>query len=308
MKQDMQKQKVLIVDDMPTNIKVLSDALREEYRLSAAVRGSEALEIAASDDPPDVILLDIMMPEMDGYQVLAKLKRDHRTKNIPVIFVTAKSQMDDEIRGLNLGAVDYITKPFYVPIVKARLKTHMELKRKSDLLERLALMDGLTSIPNRRKFDMHLHQEMRRLARSSLPLSVVMIDIDHFKSFNDSLGHGAGDECLRRVARALTVSLKRPGDLVARYGGEEFAAVLPETDLDGAMALAEAMRQAVEDLQIRHVESPVADHVTVSLGAASMVPDQETHPSDIVSAADGELYKAKRAGRNRLSGQRLEPS
>ncbi|MFW5837055.1 MAG: diguanylate cyclase domain-containing protein [Desulfovibrionaceae bacterium] len=307
MKNTLERQKVLIVDDMPTNIKILSDALRDTYRLSAAVRGAEALEIAASDDPPDVILLDIMMPEMDGYEVLSRLKRNTRTMNIPVIFVTAKSQLDDEIRGLALGAVDYITKPFYVPIVKARLKTHMELKRKSDLLERLALMDGLTNIPNRRKFDLHLTQEMRRLARSKRPISLVMIDIDHFKGFNDSLGHGAGDECLRQVARALDMSLKRPGDLVARYGGEEFSAVLPETDMDGALALAESMRQAVEDLGVRHVASPVSEYVTVSLGAASMTPGPETEPGQLVSAADGQLYESKQNGRNRVSGKRISP-
>ncbi|MDK2954622.1 MAG: hypothetical protein PWQ57_118 [Desulfovibrionales bacterium] len=302
----VERQKVLIVDDMPTNIKILSDALRGEYRLSAAVRGPDALEIAEAEDPPDLILLDVMMPEMDGYEVLKRLKRNHRTRNIPVIFVTSKNQLEDEIRGLSLGAVDYISKPFYVPIVKARVKNHMELKRKTDLLERLALLDGLTGIPNRRKFDIHFKRELRRVARSGLPLSVIMADIDYFKGYNDHLGHGAGDDCLRLTARALSLQLKRPGDLAARYGGEEFSVVLPETDLQGALALAEAMRNAVAELKIEHPASPVGEYVTMSLGLAVAIPAKDAEPAQLLAVADNQLYKSKQLGRNRVSGKWIE--
>jgi diguanylate cyclase (GGDEF)-like protein len=301
----LERQKVLIVDDMPVNIKILSDALRADYRLSAAVRGADALEVAAAEDPPDLILLDVMMPEMDGYEVLQRLKQNPRTKSIPVIFITAKSQAEDEIRGLSLGAVDYIAKPFYVPIVKARVKSHLELKRKTDLLERLALLDGLTGIANRRKFDLQLSHELRRVARSELPLSVIMADLDYFKNYNDHLGHGAGDDCLRATARALSLCLKRPSDLAARYGGEEFSVVLPETDLQGALSVAEAIRNSVEKLHIKHPASPVGDYVTMSLGAAAVIPKQKTEPAEILAVADSQLYKSKQKGRNRVSGKRI---
>lgn len=294
------RRSVLIVDDVPINIQVLAEALRTDYRVRIAANGAKALAIAVSDDPPDVILLDVMMPEMDGYEVCRRLKNAQETKDIPVIFVTAKSSSEDEALGLNLGAVDYITKPFSIPVVKARVRTHVQLKARTEMLERLALVDGLTGIANRRSFDQSLEHEWKRASRNALPISVIMIDIDHFKLYNDNYGHGAGDICLQQVAGALRSVTQRPADLVARYGGEEFAALLPETNNQGAESIASAMREAVSNLKLPHEHSPVADHVTVSLGHATDIAQAAASPRSMVDAADGALYKAKESGRNRV--------
>ncbi|WP_031387647.1 diguanylate cyclase domain-containing protein [Desulfonatronum thiodismutans] len=300
MSESLELRSVLVVDDVPINIQVLVEALRTEYRVRIAANGPKALAIAASDDPPDIILLDVMMPEMDGYEVCRRLKNAPETKNIPVIFVTAKSSSEDETLGLNLGAVDYITKPFSIPVVKARVRTHVQLKARTEMLERLAMVDGLTGIANRRSFDQSLEHEWKRTSRNALPISVVMIDIDHFKAYNDNYGHGAGDICLQQVAKALRSVTQRPADLVARYGGEEFAALLPETDVQGAEMIASAMREAVSNLKLPHEHSPIADHVTVSLGHATGFNEFEDSPRKLVDAADGALYKAKESGRNRV--------
>lgn len=299
MKLDGSKQRILIVDDMPTNIKILGEMLRTDYEITVATTGPKALKIA-EEQPLDLILLDIMMPDMDGYAVCRELKTRSRTKNIPVIFITTKNESDDEVKGLELGAVDYITKPFHLPIVKARVRTHLDLKRKYDILEAMVSLDGLTEIPNRRSFDELLQMEWKRNMRGSKPLTLFMMDIDFFKQYNDHYGHTAGDDCLKLVAQALNGTLQRAGDLVARYGGEEFAALLPETDAISARALAERMRESVEALGIPHSTSLVADHVTISLGVVSMIPTSSTSPVTLIDAADAMLYKAKRSGRNRV--------
>ena len=204
-----------------------------------------------------------------------------------------------------MGAVDYITKPFSAPVVRARVRTHVSLKRRSDLLENLAFLDALTGIANRRQFDEQLDREWRRLARRGTPLSLLMIDIDHFKALNDHYGHGYGDDCLRRVAEAIDDVTGRSSDLAARYGGEEFAVILPETGLEGALAVAEKMRRAVDALKVSHATSPVADHITVSAGAAGSVPQHHGSPNELVAMADRALYRAKAAGRNCVRGEPL---
>lgn len=292
------KASVLIVDDTPANIQVLAEALTSDYRVRVASQGSKALEIARSADPPDLILLDVMMPEIDGYQVCQQLKADENTSSIPVIFVTAKSGLEDEAHGLNLGAVDYINKPFQLPVVRARVKTHINLKLKTDLLENLAQIDGLTHIPNRRRFDQVFAQEWARMAREKQPLALAMIDVDYFKAYNDHYGHGAGDDCLRQVAAALQRSLNRPADLVARYGGEEFVLLLPNTDAPGGLTIAERARLEVVAAGLAHAHSQIAGQITVSIGiAVAEVPDGD--PQRLLAAADQALYQAKRGGRNR---------
>lgn len=207
-----------------------------------------------------------MMPDMDGYEVCRRLKQEEKTANIPVIFITARDQEEDETRGLDAGAVDYITKPFSLPIVGARVKTHLELKRHRDLLENLSSKDGLTGIPNRRRFDEMLKREWNSAVRKGNPLSLVMIDIDHFKAYNDNYGHWRGDDCLRLVAGALFSTPQRPGDFTARYGGEEFVSILPETDMEGALSVCRAMQKMIGALEIPHAFSTVAGHITISLG------------------------------------------
>ncbi|MFA6698853.1 MAG: diguanylate cyclase [Thiomicrospira sp.] len=291
---------ILIVDDMTSNIQVLANALQDDYRIKVATSGERALQIAQSASPPDLILLDIMMPGLDGYQVCKQLKSDPKTSGIPIIFVTALSEVSDEEKGLNLGAVDYITKPFHLPIVKARVRNHMSLKLKTDLLEELSHVDGLTHIANRRHFNEVLDKEARRILRLNQPISLIMLDIDYFKPFNDNYGHGLGDECLTQVAKALRSVIKRPGDLLARYGGEEFAVILPETPEQGALKVAEDLRAAVEAMHFAHQYSEVADHVTISVGVASNEHDQGQCMHSLLQRADQALYQAKKAGRNQV--------
>ena len=302
------KQTILIVDDVAMNIKVLGDALKTDYTVRFATNGEKALEMAMSSSPPDLILLDIMMPGMDGYEVCRQLKAEKQTWSIPVIFITAMSQEEDETKGLELGAIDYITKPFSLPIVKVRIKTHLELKRHRDTLEYLSMLDGLTGIPNRRRFDECFDTEWKRAERTSSYLSLIMIDIDYFKDFNDCYGHQIGDECLKEVARTLALSVKRASDCVARYGGEEFVCILPGTDIQGAVQVGEIMRESVESLNVPHLASTVAAHVTISLGTASVIPKRERSQFSLLEAADRCLYKAKASGRNQMKSLDLDLS
>lgn len=293
--------KILIVDDERLNIRMLDEILRDEYDISVAVNGEQALKRALAAPPPDMILLDIQMPGMDGYEVCRRLMAHETTRGIPVIFVTSMVDEEDERKGLELGAVDYITKPFRPSIVQARLKNHLELKRQRDLLNRLSSLDGLTGIANRRHFETFIEQEWRRAPRHGLEISLILMDIDHFKKYNDHYGHTAGDDCLKEVARALVDALPRATDLIARYGGEEFVCVLPATDLQGALKVAERLRAAVLSQAIPHAFSGTHDCVTLSLGVACMQPGRgSTTPSDLIVAADRMLYRAKEAGRNRV--------
>lgn len=289
---------LLIVDDEPTNAKILANGLNQDYKILLANSGERALKLAKSQPQPDLILLDIMMPEMDGYQVCQALKNDPATSNIPVIFVSALDDSADEEKGLNLGALDYISKPFHLPIVKSRLRNHLALKLKTDLLEQMSHMDGLTHIANRRQLDETLLRESHRLARNGQLLGVIMLDIDFFKPFNDHYGHGQGDICLQKVAQALQEVIKRPSDLLARYGGEEFVVLLPETDITGTKNVAESLRNAVADLQLVHQYSTVAPYVTVSVGAVSGLVESPLQAEQLLKLADEALYLAKQNGRN----------
>jgi diguanylate cyclase (GGDEF)-like protein len=295
-----QKRSLLIVDDMTANIRILANLLKDDYTIQVANRGQKALDIARGSHPPDLILLDIIMPEMDGYQVCRELKNNATTNHIPVIFVTAMDAIEDQKKGLSLGAVDYITKPFDADIVKVRVRNHVNLKVKTDMLEGMSHVDGLTQVANRRNFDRSLQRELKRLERSGKSLGLIMLDIDYFKPFNDHYGHGKGDECLIKVAAALQQVIKRPGDLLARYGGEEFAAILPETDAGGVARVADAMRAAVEAIDVEHGYSQVADHVTISVGCCAQIVTAETTAEQLLNRADTALYAAKRQGRNRV--------
>jgi diguanylate cyclase (GGDEF)-like protein len=218
-----------------------------------------------------------------------------------VIFVTAKNEECEEELGLNLGAVDYITKPFSVPITMARIRNHIRLKQQADLLESISLVDALTGMPNRRRFDEAIEAEWKRAAREKTQLSMLMIDIDHFKQYNDHYGHGAGDACLQLIAAALLAGVSRPADLVARYGGEEFVAILSNTDRKAAVHIATRLCESIRDLKLPHAHSGVASFVTVSIGCATMIPTGETSSSKaLFDEADKMLYKAKNSGRNRV--------
>lgn len=293
------KSRLLIVDDERLNLIALSGLLRPEFELLVATDGVQALRLAA-DQRPDLILLDVVMPGMDGHEVCRRLKADPATQSIPVIFITARTETEDETRGFDLGAVDYIAKPFNDRVVLARVRTHARLKRQSDLIERMVMLDGLTGIPNRRAFDLACEREWQRCRRAAYPLSLLMMDVDLFKQYNDHYGHGLGDTCLTRVGQALAACARRPGDFVGRYGGEEFVALLSDTDAACARQQAERFLGAVAALQIEHARSQVSPVVSISIGIASTVPDETAGVVTLQDTADRMLYAAKSAGRNRF--------
>lgn len=291
--------RILVVDDRMTNIEVIADIFGDDYEVLFAMDGEKALEIAAAENP-EVILLDVMMPGMDGHEVCRRLKAERLTKGIPVIFITALGDEEAEMRGLELGAADYVTKPFRPSVVKMRVKNQIELKHAREQLTRLAITDGLTGLANRRHFDDVLALEYARHARAGAELSLILLDVDHFKLFNDTYGHVSGDDCLRQVARSIDSIIVRSSDLAARYGGEEFVCILPETSQDGAVAIAEKIRQGIMTLALPHSASCAADCVTASLGVvtARCVPGKSV--LHIVAQADEQLYAAKSGGRNRV--------
>jgi len=292
---------LLIVDDQPINIQALYRIFAPDHRVLMATSGAKALAVC-KDDPPDLVLLDVVMPEMGGHEVCVRLKANEATRDIPVIFVTSHTDAAEETRGFELGAVDFIAKPVNPAVVRARVKTHLALKAQSDLLRQMVFIDGLTGVANRRCFDERLSSEWRRSVRNSSPLALLLLDVDYFKRFNDRYGHQAGDDCLRRVASAVKAHLLRHGDLVARYGGEEFACILPATDFEGAMAVAAGIEQRVRGLQIEHADSDVCNTVTLSIGVALSVPEPGDAAERLIALADGQLYQAKHTGRGRACG------
>jgi diguanylate cyclase (GGDEF)-like protein len=292
--------KILIVDDEKTNIDVLVGLLNPHYKTAAAKNGEQAMKRLEHPPLPDLILLDITMPGMDGYEVCRRIKENPVTRGIPVIFITGKNEEHDEAKGFQAGAVDYITKPFSPLIGMARVHTHIELKRRGDMLERLAGLDGLTGINNRRKLDEYLESERKRAIRHGQPISLVILDVDFFKLYNDYYGHAKGDETLRRLAGVIVRSTPRPEDMAARYGGEEFACILPQTGNEGAQAVARRIMMNLNALDIPHPESTVAACVTVSIGIASAVPVTVDDGANLIVQADKALYQAKRQGRNQI--------
>ena len=295
---------ILVVDDAPTNLQVLSGMLKDRgYKARPVRNGMLALQ-AARRDPPDLILLDINMPEMNGYEVCEHLKADDNLKGIPVIFISALTEQLDKVKAFAIGGVDYLTKPFQMEELHARVETHLKLRRLQFELEEanerlananvrlevLAVSDGLTGLKNRRAFQEKLQEEVGRAARYSVPLSLLLLDVDHFKQFNDTFGHPAGDGVLRDVARVLGEN-SRTTDFVARYGGEEFVILLPNTAQQGSVLVAERVRVAVEQRDWR--ERPIS----VSIGVATLA----TVNGDgmvLVQEADAALYRSKKNGRN----------
>ncbi len=308
-----EQQKILVVDDMPANIQILNEVLQKNYTVFFATSGREGIRIAQREEP-DLILLDIIMSEMDGYEVCARLKADPRTRQIPVIFITAMSNDEDEAKGLECGAIDYITKPISPPIVQARVKNHLELKRTRDILEeltleleiknrelnRIAREDALTGLANRRHFDEVLECEVNRARRNGQFLSLILCDVDFFKKFNDHYGHLAGDRCLKAIGEVLLRTFKRAGDLPARYGGEEFTVILPETPSIKAAQLAERLREGLLAQAIPHAFSEAAAIVTLSFGVMGARVTRERGAEWFIHEADKVLYQSKQNGRNKV--------
>jgi diguanylate cyclase (GGDEF)-like protein len=319
---------ILIVDDRPENLLTLEHLLESpDLNIVRASSGQEALKLLLDHDFA-LVLLDVQMPDMDGFETAELMRGNRRTRHIPIIFVTANHKEHQHIfRGYDSGAVDYLFKPLEPQMLLGKVRIFLEIHRqrldlqaktreldakigelrllqaeleeKNRQLQLLSSLDGLTGIPNRRQFDEMLTQEWNRMSREKLPMSVIILDVDHFKRYNDFYGHLAGDSCLRRVAESLADMLRRPADMIARYGGEEFAAILPGTNIEGAGIVAENMRRTVFGLDIEHRDSPVQPVVTVSLGVSSVTPLPGCMPGDLMQAADQALYQAKQQGRNR---------
>lgn len=294
--------KLLLVDDDPSTIQALQRTLDGYPDLRFATRGHDALRLAL-EDPPDVILLDAEMPELSGFALCVELKTHPQLADTAIIFVTSHSEAHVEASVFDLGAADFISKPINPGVVRARVAMQLRLLQMIRALRRLADEDGLTGLANRRMFDDRLAVECDRSQRSGAPLALIMIDIDHFKRYNDHHGHQAGDECLRVVAHLLVNSLRRPADLAARYGGEEFVALLPDTSAAGAMNLAHHWLAAVAARALPHGASPSGPILTTSLGLACIAPAEPgrrtVDPETLVAAADRALYRAKAAGRAR---------
>jgi diguanylate cyclase (GGDEF)-like protein len=290
--------RILIVDDAMENIQILHHALRDEHDVLFALNGEKALQIA-HNQLPDLILLDAVMPGMDGYEVCAALRASSAVRDIPVIFVTALTHPEDETRALEAGAVDFISKPFNSAVVRARVRTQLTIKRQADAMRELTLTDVLTGVANRRSFNEAMDNEWRRCARAEQPLAIVMIDIDHFKNYNDAYGHQQGDHCLQQVASAMKRCAGRPPDLLARYGGEEFIILLPAVGAEGAEVVARRILDEVRGLNLPHTASSVSDQVTVSIGVAALQPSDDNDPEALIRTADALLYRAKETGRNR---------
>jgi diguanylate cyclase (GGDEF)-like protein len=333
---DFSASTVLVVDDLPGNRVLLKHIMEASgfKNILMAENAPQAFDILGMTElgPAvpriDLILMDVMMPQIDGIEACRRIKGSADHQDIPVIIVTALTEADTLESAFRAGAVDYISKPINHTELTARVRSALTLKlamderrtrefdlerRERELLEvtrlleetnerlrHLSTLDGLTGIPNRRRIMEFLDQEWRRSQRDGSWLSLLMIDVDYFKNYNDARGHQAGDDCLWMVANCLKRCLNRASDMVGRYGGEEFIAVLPETPLDGAISVADDMRAGVEALKVEHPDSGVAATVTISLGVAACQPSKNVSVTKLVSMADQALFQAKRTGRNRV--------
>ncbi|WP_434684576.1 diguanylate cyclase domain-containing protein [Pseudanabaena minima] len=328
----MNNRSILIVDDESRNFDVIEAFLNEyDYELNYASSGQEALESLEILEEIDLILLDVMMPDMDGIEVCERIKAIPKYRPIPIIMVTALTAKADLAKCLNAGADDFISKPVNDLELRARVQSMLRLKQQYDALQvsldRLLVLeaekrellenrnaelerqteeahlrantDGLTQVFNRRCFDDRLQKEWRRVMRDQTCLSIILIDIDYFKCYNDFYGHLSGDDCLIRVAQTAAKQIKRPDDLFARYGGEEFVVLLPNTNIDGAILIAESIQQAIRNLNIPHKDSQVSEIITISMGIAGLIPTSDKSPEHLVALSDKALYGAKEQGRDR---------
>jgi diguanylate cyclase (GGDEF)-like protein len=319
---------ILLVDDSTDNLRLLSTMLQTQgYRVKKSISGEFALQSLEVIEP-DLILLDINMPGMDGYEVCKTLKKQKKYQSIPVIFISAADQLLNKVKAFQVGAIDYITKPFQLEEVLIRVENQLNQKRlyqklqqqnallKTEIderlriekalteanqkLELLASLDGLTEIANRRRFDEYIAAEWQRCLRGSFLLSLILIDVDFFHFYNEAYGHLRGDDCLKKVASILRNVSQRATDLPARYGGEEFVIVLPHTSQMGARTIAEEIQQAIAVQRISHKKSPVSRYLTTSIGVATTIPDHDEGMADFINLADQALFKAKKLGRDRI--------
>jgi diguanylate cyclase (GGDEF)-like protein len=309
----------MLVDDEPGNLMVLSNLLRNSYDLRVANSGEKALSLINQGKIPDLILLDIIMPELDGYEFCELIKGKSETKDIPIIFISSMDQPGNEEKGLKMGAVDYITKPFVPSIVQSRVDTHIklinsmrevkrlyiesiEMNRKleeaNQKLIELSHLDELIKIPNRREFNKRIRMEYQKSVIENKLISLIVIDIDFFKTYNDKYGHIKGDKALYKIGQEIQNTLDSCRYLAARYGGEEFVVILPDTDKNKALEISEKIRRNVENLKIMHEFSNISDYLTVSLGVLTARPNNFDTLEKFIDETDKLLYVAKSKGKN----------
>jgi diguanylate cyclase (GGDEF)-like protein len=297
---------VLLVDDEPFIRMILRQFLqREGYEIVEAENGIEALTIFKQLHP-DIVLLDAIMPDMDGFECCMELQTIDCSKHTPVLMITGLEDKESVDRAFEVGAMDYVTKPIHWPVLRQRVKRLIQQSQLQQNLEavnlelqRLVTIDGLTEVANRRGFEEYFSQEWQRMKREQSPISLIICDVDFFKKYNDTYGHRVGDRCLQEIAQAIKDIVKRPGDLVARYGGEEFSVILPNTDTEGAIYLADKICDVVRKLAIPHRNSQVSPYVTLSAGFTTEIPQTNSDLEEMIAAADRALYQAKAAGRDR---------
>lgn len=283
---------ILLVDDEPANIQLVAGYIKDDYQIKVATSGEQCLKLAAAPKQPDLILLDVDMPVMNGYEVCEKLKTDPRTASIPIMFLTAMQTEEDEEKALGLGAVDYLTKPVRPAILIARIKTHIKLKKQHDSLVNMAMRDQLTDLYNRHYLLETANHRVARAMRQNIPVSLLILDVDHFKQINDTQGHSAGDLVLKSLAHLLQQECRQE-DIIARFGGEEFVIFFDDCNLATAHTVAERIRLRIEELR------PDDINVTASIGVAELDKGKEGF-SELVKRADDAMYKAKNSGRNQV--------
>jgi len=309
----------LIIDDDSFMRLQLRQAMQQEgFGVKVVNDGQEGLA-AYQELNPDLILLDAMMPVMDGFTCCRQLQNLPGGDRTPVLIITGLDDQASVDQAFAAGATDFVTKPIHWPVLRQRVRralreaqlsqelakanqelqrANQKLQRANQELQRLAIVDSLTQIANRRRFDEYLEQEWQRLSREQIPLSLILCDVDFFKDYNDTYGHQAGDHCLQQIAQALSLAATRPADLVARYGGEELVVVLPHTLIGGALQVADDIRQRVRALEIVHAKSAISHYITLSIGIAEVIPSLQGGPEALIAAADQALYQAKAGGRD----------
>lgn len=297
-REDKPLEKILIIDDSKLQVAHLKNILGEEYDLASAYTAQEGLELINGEDF-SLILLDVIMPDMDGFELLKLLEEKLVTRRTPVIMITGLTDTKHEERGLTLGAVDYITKPFHPAIVKARVRTHIKLYQYRKQIEQQSHIDPLTGIYNRRRYDEYSQKKWHDAVRQKTPFSICIFDIDNFKVYNDTFGHPAGDDAIIAVAQTGAETLGNKTDFIARYGGEEFAVILLTYDAEKAFGQMCEVRKKIEELQIPH-NPETAKWLTISAGGITVLPRPEDSFEDWLKIADVMLYNAKKSGRNRV--------
>lgn len=293
-KQDLPK--ILVIDDELIHRQMLSSLLQHDGEVFTVADGATALELVFTQ-PVDLILLDMVMPDVRGDEVMRQLRSHPATRDIDIVIISSRNDVEDEETGFLMGAIDYVTKPFYPTIVQARIRNVLRLIQQRRLLDQLAHLDGLTGIPNRRKFEQVIENEWARHQHAAQPLSLAILDVDHFKRFNDTFGHARGDDVLQAVAGSIRDMLRRTGDFAARLGGEEFVLVFSGADAQSSSIMAEHVRQAMEQIEL-----PVGK-ITVSIGGITLIPEGQYSLEQAMETADQLLYEAKQSGRNRVCWQ-----